>query len=496
MSSLVATPDLDNAAVAVVIDDVYARDTFTRTVSNGWGTADTGQTWTIIEGTAADFAVNGTLGTMTHSATNASHSIILPPSRVDVDVRINVEHNIGSVAGGNLVAFFDFRMIDINNLYRLYVRWKPAGVATVELIKLIAGTSTTIAGETVIPGVTATSSLTVRVRVTGTVITGVRLLANAWLSTQPEPAWLLSAVDFTFGALGDLRVASFRDTGNTNNPTVFRFDNLTVAIPEPVHVSRVYPNATEAEVLGSPFYTSGGLAVLWDTVMPLDVPVFYVARADGSTVISLTSNTVTVTGQGDGWLRDPEQPIYDVHLVDCSRSCPITVSLGVVSRQAELQALDPAALSSANGTFPIIDAARSRTVSQTRKARSLALHILTMTLAQEQGVVNVLASGRVLFLQLAHLYGWAYDNWASDYVDVGDVVDARVGTQNMLLPQRTWSLPLRLARAPTVTSGHLAGNGIGVSGTTYGDGTASGRTYQDRINLPNTYLDTSLGVGL
>jgi hypothetical protein len=39
-------------------------DTFTRTVSNGLGSADTGGAWTLISGTAADFDVNGTEATI------------------------------------------------------------------------------------------------------------------------------------------------------------------------------------------------------------------------------------------------------------------------------------------------------------------------------------------------------------------------------------------------------------------------------------------------
>ncbi len=205
------------------------QDSFSRSVSNGWGTADSGQTWSIVGGTAADFAVDGVRGTMTHSAVSATHSISLPFGIVDMDARIDADHNIGSVAGGNLVSFFDFRMVDTSNLYRLTVRWKPAGTATAELVRVLAGTPTTIAAETAIPGATSTSSLTIRVRASGIVASGVTVQAKAWPVAGSEPgSWLLSATDFTIDSPGDFRAASFRDTGNTNNPTVFRFDNLTV----------------------------------------------------------------------------------------------------------------------------------------------------------------------------------------------------------------------------------------------------------------------------
>jgi hypothetical protein len=99
---------------------------------------------------------------------------------------------------------------------------------------------------------------------------------------------------------------------------------LAVTGAVPVHVSRVYPDGTSAELLGSPVIPglSDGYATLWDTVGPLDVPVYYRAT-DPLTHVTLTSNTVTVTGQGDGWLRDPSVPYNDVHLTDCSKTCPV-----------------------------------------------------------------------------------------------------------------------------------------------------------------------------
>lgn len=241
-------------------------DTFTRSVSSGWGTATSGQVWAISGGTAADFTVNGSLGTMTHSAVSATHSILLPLGVIDMDVRIDADHNIGSVAGGNLVSFFDFRMVDASNLFRLYIRWKPAGTATAELVRVLAGVATTIASETTIPGATSSSGLTVRMSATGTVSsTGVTVLAKAWPTSAREPGWLLSATDFTIDSAGDFRVASFRDTGNTNNPTVFRFDNLAVLNPQTFTVTRAVNGVSKAQTAGTSISLwrpgAGGLAL-------------------------------------------------------------------------------------------------------------------------------------------------------------------------------------------------------------------------------------------
>src|SRR3954447_19740348 len=48
-----------------VAPTVYVRDTFTRTVSGGWGSADVGGPWTIENPAIGTWAVNGTVGKTT-----------------------------------------------------------------------------------------------------------------------------------------------------------------------------------------------------------------------------------------------------------------------------------------------------------------------------------------------------------------------------------------------------------------------------------------------
>lgn len=50
-------------------------DTFSRTVSNGWGTADSGLAWNLANGAAAALSVNGTTGLLTTSTLNNGHSM-------------------------------------------------------------------------------------------------------------------------------------------------------------------------------------------------------------------------------------------------------------------------------------------------------------------------------------------------------------------------------------------------------------------------------------
>ncbi|MCW6003859.1 hypothetical protein K1W54_04580 [Micromonospora sp. CPCC 205371] len=256
------------------------------------------------------------------------------------------------------------------------------------------------------------------------------------------------------------------------------------------HLYRNYPDSTQIEVLGSPAYLSAGIAVFWDTIAPLDTPVFYTASSPATGTI-LTSSTVTVTGTGQGWLKDPAEPVNDILLDTCpTRTCPNT-STGV-----SFQNLGQGQFASASGVFPIIDARRPRTVAQRRKDRTSTLTVLAHSIADALRVEDILVSGRNLFLQLAARYGWASRTWNGDYIAVGDATEDRPPVANQTYPQRTWQLPFAVARAPFVPTNQSGGNGVGVSGATYGDATATGRTYAQRTATGNTYAMSSRGENL
>ena len=210
-------------------------DTFGRVTANGWGTANTGQVWSILSGTAADFATSGTQATMTHSATTADHSIQLPVGLVDMDILMFLNVSIGTPTGGDIVQYIDGRMVTGSNLYRLTVRSKPANTMTADLQSVVAGTPTVLAGPVVLGGAAASIAVNVRFQIIGSTVR-----AKVWRAfVESEPTdWLLSAADTNITAAGDVRVASFRDTGNTNNPTVFIFDDFSLANAVTLTVTR------------------------------------------------------------------------------------------------------------------------------------------------------------------------------------------------------------------------------------------------------------------
>src|SRR5436309_14905009 len=66
-------------------------DTFSRSVINGWGTADTGGAWLTSGGFSSDYAVNGSVGTMLLPAANLARMTYLPSSWLDSDSLVRVK---------------------------------------------------------------------------------------------------------------------------------------------------------------------------------------------------------------------------------------------------------------------------------------------------------------------------------------------------------------------------------------------------------------------
>lgn len=493
MSSLTATAHPDIAAADIVINVNTVTDTFTRSTSNGWGSADSGQAWTTSGGSAANFSTNGTKGIQSAASVAVLRNALIPVGVTDMLVRATINLDTGAVTGAAATAWVAGRVTDSSNYYAAQLEFRTDDSVRLAIIERVAGSLTGLSSTvTIATAFTANQQFTVEFEIAGSI-----MRATAWATaTSSNPGWLIEVEDTSLTAGTQAALISRLETGNTNAlPVAFQFDNFAaVEAGDLWTVSRVYPDGSTAELLGSPVYTSDGYAVLWDTVLPLDTAIYYQAGTDISPVV-LTSNTITVTGSGDGWLKDPAQPVNDVFLGACPRvACPLDVDND--DESVSFLRVGQAQFGSASGIFPIIDAARPRTVAQTRKARESSLGILSHTLAAQARVENILASGRNLFLQVTSRYGWAWRTWNCDYIAVGDVTEDRPPVPNMTYPHRAWGLPFTLARPPFVPVGLTAGNGIGVSGATYGDATATGRTYAQRTATGNTYLMSSRGENL
>ncbi|WP_185993046.1 hypothetical protein [Streptomyces sp. 130] len=198
-------------------------DTFTRTVAGGWGTADTGQPWTVREGPAADFSVTGSAGVHTHPTSNVFHTTTVPWAGPDTSMR--VQFLLPAMPAGDYAYVFAVaQYADPTHMYMARVRIDPAGPVTLTLRKR-DGVETQLGsffdtGHTYVAG----TPYTIRFARFGTTVAG-----KVWPTAAPEPAgWQITSTDAALTGPSAAGVRTLAGTALTNVPYVFRFDNLVV----------------------------------------------------------------------------------------------------------------------------------------------------------------------------------------------------------------------------------------------------------------------------
>ena len=211
--------------VAAPVDLVTEiRDTFNRTVSNGWGSADTGQAWTIQEGSAADFSVSGATGGVHSHAAIANKSTRMSIGSADQDITIFFRIPVAPT-GGTAAVIVDLRgrFTDNNNYYYVRISTNAAGVMTFEIARNVGG-----AGSTLVAGASLTLNTThfygVRLQLAGPLIR-----AKFWDgATTVEPgAWQVSAYDNALLTGNDFVVFSVPLNVTNTLPFLYNFDTLT-----------------------------------------------------------------------------------------------------------------------------------------------------------------------------------------------------------------------------------------------------------------------------
>jgi hypothetical protein len=199
-------------------------DDFARLSTDTWGTATTGNTYTLT-GTAADFDVNGDVGTIVlTAATGTAYYALINGMTSVIDHYIFAREVTFSATptGGSVSQLFDMRFVDANNFYRVELIRTTGNATQVQLVKLVAGAPTTIASAVTIGSATATSSVSVLAEaVRGSESAAIsQIRVKVWLSSDPEPvAWTLDVKDSSITSAGGVRVGAVRNAGNTNvNP--------------------------------------------------------------------------------------------------------------------------------------------------------------------------------------------------------------------------------------------------------------------------------------
>lgn len=232
----------------VTAADSAVRDTFTRSVSDSWGTATVGGSWTTSGGAGTDYDVNGSAGTHTMTSVNVSRYAVIPSPSADVDVVASVATSALATGGpqyGGVLA----RYLDGNNSYYARLAFNTNQTLTLVLQKRVAGAQTDITSVTV-PGTHAASTF-FRIRLQ---VIGSTLRAKAWLASDNEPpVWHTSTTDSDLTAAGSIGVRTILSSANTNTlPVTVSYDNFALQNPQTFTVTRSINGVSKAHSTGQP----------------------------------------------------------------------------------------------------------------------------------------------------------------------------------------------------------------------------------------------------
>ncbi|MFZ4893545.1 PKD domain-containing protein [Plantibacter sp. Mn2098] len=199
---------------------IQAKDTFARSVANGWGTADVGGPWAV--DTASAYSVASGSGLIS-TPVGVTRTVKLSPTpATDTEVQARVSFDKSSTGGGNYASIMG-RVVGADNYAaRVWIR-NNQGVQ----LQLMNGNTTlkaaNIDGLTYLPG----TQLQVRFQAVGTSPT--QLKAKVWAIGSTEPAaWQLTATDTqaSLQVAGTIMLRSYISGTSTDGTVVTRFGNL------------------------------------------------------------------------------------------------------------------------------------------------------------------------------------------------------------------------------------------------------------------------------
>jgi peptidoglycan/xylan/chitin deacetylase (PgdA/CDA1 family) len=206
--------------ITVSAGPVVARDTFTRSVTGGWGTADLGGAWTP---TNSVLSVDGQRGVLGLSAGQSRQVFLNSVSKRDTDTTASVRLDTapgGSGAYASVVA----RRVAPAVEYRGTARVQANGSVSALIYRMNGSQPETVIGqEVVVPGLSGApgSTLSLRLRVAGTSPT--TLSFTVWQSGSSEPSPQVTASDST-AALQTAGVPGITASlSSRSGPTVVRF---------------------------------------------------------------------------------------------------------------------------------------------------------------------------------------------------------------------------------------------------------------------------------
>ena len=222
-----ATGTVTHAVTVSAAAAPVAVDAFGRTVSSGWGTADTGGAWTAVN--ASTLSVDGTAGKMVLGAGTLAGSSLESVSTSELNMLIDVSADKVATSNG-LGVSFQGRKVGSSD-YRLKLRLLPGGETHLALSVVVNGSETTLSEVNVASATYAAGDvLRIRFQITGTGTT--TFSGKVWKVGASEPAAAQitrSDTTATLQGAGAFGILGYLSGGSTNPPMTVKFDNLSIS---------------------------------------------------------------------------------------------------------------------------------------------------------------------------------------------------------------------------------------------------------------------------
>jgi len=211
---------------SVVVTVLVAGDAFSRTVSGGWGTADTGGAWNVSPTSA--FSVNGSEGKIVLSGPGAGPTASLDTvSLQNASVLLDLGTDAAPTGYGVFVNAL-LRRAGSND-YRIKVILQPGGVVHMAVSRVVSWSETTLQ-EVVVSGLTYTPGDRLRARLTVSGNGTTTLRGHVWKVGATEPTTdQISVTDSTAAlqAPGSMAVQGYL-SGSSTSPATVSIDNLAI----------------------------------------------------------------------------------------------------------------------------------------------------------------------------------------------------------------------------------------------------------------------------
>lgn len=210
-------------------------DNFTRTVTAGWGTANSGQAWSTSGGSSTDYTVGSGVGNHIMTTTNVSRRTFLDAGYADSDLYCTITVPATSTGGSQFAGVMS-RYTSGADVYYVRLEFTTANAVNYTIRKRTGDVDTQLASYTTAHTHTAGDSYKIRFQTVGST-----LRAKFWLNAagNSEPhVWQMTATDTDQPSATSVGMRSIVSTGNTNtNPTI-RYDDFLNIRPQNFTVTR------------------------------------------------------------------------------------------------------------------------------------------------------------------------------------------------------------------------------------------------------------------